>query len=219
MILVAGDGFTSASYCACPYSWASQDSNFTLKGSTPHPKNLDASFGAILTRVLHQPLRIDAWELNDHSLILSTVENAIAQYNINYLVVTWPSFFRGHIESDTGIKHFTFNNLGHDITDQERASIQSYISNFNLKTIQEAFIQKINALSELLEQKNIHYAFAMSDAKLPKMPNGRWILDPTKETITSWAATKELLNGAAFLNERGQKEFGRLLISYLTEQL
>ena len=219
MILAAGDGFASASYCACPYSWSSQDTNLVLKGTTPHPKNLDASFAAILSQVLHQPLRLDAWESNTHASIFSTIENAIAQHNINYLVVTWPSFFRGQIETDNGIKCFNFNNFGNNITEQERVLIQKYVSNFNLNTAQKDFIQKISILSEVLDQKNIHYAFAMSDAILPNMPNGRWILDPTRETITSWASTKELLNGAAFLNERGQKEFGRLLISYLTDQL
>ena len=219
MIYVNGDGFAAASYANCAYSWAGQDPTYYVNGSQMHPKNVSVSFANLLSNALHQPLRLEAWQLKDNSSILEEAQVSLG-LRLNYVIITWPNFFRGKIVHEDKIYRFEFNKINtYDVSQEVKDLMRAYTATFNYDALMAEFLRNLRILCEDMEQRKIRYSMAMSDQVLPSPVDfGRWIFDPAVQTITSWAATKELLNGAGFLSNVGHKELSKLLIVHLTSQ-
>ena len=219
MIYVNGDGFAAASYANSTYSWASQDPDLFLNGQTVHPKNMDASFAKMLSNALHQPLRLEAWERNSQHKILRETRDFIEKNQVDWMVITWPGFFRDEMEHEGVSYQFDFNKIDlYDLDPSIKAAMRTKMQSFNLSAAQDRFRTELEDLCSILEARKIRYAMMMSDATL-SIDTGHWAMDPSKTSITKWAAESQNLNGSGFLSEAGQKELAKSLIIYLTSQL
>lgn len=222
MIYVNGDGFAAASYSAAPYSFAGQDLKYRLRGQIPHPANFDASFGLTLSNVFHQNLTLDAYEFKSIERIMRETNEAVDRNKINYLVLTFPNFFGGETLINGKMVQFKFSQVRDPATSKElKEAIQRYTEKWDLDIWMPQWLSQLNDLSAKLIAKNVKFAFVMSDSVIKyDIPyhQPKWLMDPRKETITSWAGPKELLNGAGYLSPQGQTELAKLLINYLTSQ-
>jgi hypothetical protein len=219
MIYVTGDGFAAASYAASNFSWAGQDETYHLHGTLPHPKNLNVSFANKLSLALHNPIRLEAYELSMYDRVFAQIENVL-ELNPKYMVISWPSFFRYVVEVDG--TSYSFKSLEiekSNYPDNIKAAMRAKMGSTKLKETQENFLEKCNKLCNLLETKKVHYSMMMGENKLPFEINGRWLWDPKETTVKSWAEDNQLLNQNGFLSENGHKELGKLLIVHLTNQL
>ena len=218
MIYVTGDGFAAASYAACPYSWASQDETYHLHGTLPHIENLNVSFANRLGLALHQPVRTEAYELALYDRVFSQIENVL-KLNVQYMVISWPSFFRYEVEVDGNTYSFMsieIEKLNYPANIKQ--AMRTKMGSIKLKETQQNFLEKCNELCNLLDSKKIHYSMMMGENKLP-VTFGRWLWDPKETTVKSWAEDNQFLNDFGFLSNIGHKELGKLLIVHLTKQL
>jgi hypothetical protein len=218
MIYVTGDGFAAASYAACNYSWAGQDETYHLHGTLPHPNNLNVSFANRLGLALHQPVRTEAYELALYDRVFNQIENVL-KLDVQYMVISWPSFFRYAVEVDGTL--YTFKSLEIEKSNYPaniKQAMRAKMGSTQLKETQQNFLEKCNELCNLLDHKKIHYSMMMGENKLP-VTFGRWLWDPKETTIKSWAEDNQFLNNFGFLSEIGHKELGKLLIVHLTKQL
>jgi hypothetical protein len=220
MIYVTGDGFAAASYATCQFSWAGQDETYHLQGTLPHPKNLNVSFTNRLGTALHQPTRLDAWELSSYDRVFTQIENVL-DLNPKYMVISWPSFFRSTVEVDGTIYPFGFLDIEkYDNPDNIKAAMRAKMGSIKTKESYQNFQEKCSNLCNLLESENICYSMIMGENKLPfDITFGRWLWDPKETTVKIWAEDNQFLNDFGFLSEIGHKELGKLLIVHLTNQL
>jgi hypothetical protein len=220
MIYVTGDGFAAASYAASPYSWARQDTTYFLHGTLPHPKNLDVSFANRLSLVLHQPIRTEAYELALYDRVFAQIEKTL-ELDVQYMVVSWPSFFRYSVEVDG--TEYSFKSTEIEKSNYPaniKAAMRAKMGSIKLKETQQSFIEKCNELCNILDSRKIHYSMMMGENKLPlDITFGRWLLNPKETTVKNWAEDNQFLNDFGFLSEIGHKELGKLLIVHLTNQL
>ena len=220
MIYVTGDGFAAASYAACPYSWASQDETYHLHGTLPHIKNLNVSFANRLGLALHQPVRTEAYELALYDRVFSQIENVL-KLNVQYMVISWPSFFRSIVEVDGTTYPFRFLDIEkYTHPNNIKAAMRAKMGSIKTKESYQSFQEKCSDLCSLLDSKKIHYSMMMGENKLPfDITFGRWLWDPEETTVKSWAEDNQFLNDFGFLSDIGHKELGKLLIVHLTKQL
>jgi hypothetical protein len=220
MIYVTGDGFASASYATCPYSWASQDETYHLHGTLPHPKNLNVSFSNRLALAFHQPARTEAYELALHDRVFTQIENVL-KHNVKYMVISWPSFFRYTVEVDGTT--YSFKSLEIEESNYSakiKAAMRAKMGGTKLKETHQNFLEKSKDLCKILDSKKVRYSMMMGENTLPlDITFGKWLWNPKETTIKSWAEDNQFLNDFGFLNEIGHKELGKLLIVYLTNQL
>ena len=218
MIYVTGDGFAAASYADSAYSWAKQDETYHLHGTLPHPNNLNVSFANRLGLALHQPVRTEAYELALYDRVFNQIENVL-KLNVQYMVISWPSFFRYEVEVDGNTYSFMsieIEKLNYPANIKQ--AMRTKMGSIKLKETQQNFLEKCNELCNLLDSKKIHYSMMMGENKLP-VTFGRWLWDPKETTVKSWAEDNQFLNDFGFLSDIGHKELGKLLIVHLTKQL
>lgn len=220
MIYVNGDGFAAASYSATDYSWASQDPTYVLKGFNLHPNNHDVSFARQLSSILHDDLRNDASEQNNWRKVIRDINDFISNKDIDYLVISWPNFFKGEIEFHDRIVSFDFAQSDNKNLNLElRNAMHEHFKTFNLKTEQENFILECNKLSDMLNEKKIKHSFIMGNViiNVPNLKIDNWLFDPYNQNIKLWAEDK-FLNKFNFITPQGHIELAKLLISHLTNQ-
>jgi len=215
MIYVNGDGFAAASYANCSFSWSSQDENQRVRGNLIHPVNLTVSFGKILSLLLHQPYRNEAYEFNSYSKIFRDTYNIIEKENITNVIIIWPTVYNGEVLIDGKYHQFIFNNID-DLADNEiiKNSMYDYMRSFETNNAYATFESNINELCRILDSKGIKHLMISNDKKLPT-GNANWLL---KETIQNWANTENLLNPNGFLTVNGHKNLTKLIFQSLTNQ-
>ena len=220
MIYVNGDGFAAASYAVTPYSWANQDETYHLHGTLPHPKNLNVSFSNRLGLALHQPVRTEAYELALYERVFTQIENVL-KLDVQYMVISWPSFFRSTVEVDGVTYTFRFLDIeNYSYPANVKAAMRSKMGSIKTKESYQNFQEKCGELCDLLDKRKIKYSMMMGENKLPfDVTFGKWFLDPKEATVQSWAEDNQFLNDFGFLSENGHKELGKLLIVHLTNQL
>jgi hypothetical protein len=217
MIYVSGDGFAAASYVCGNYSYSSQDPAFTIKGLSVHPQNLESSFAKFLSNALHQSLRLDAYEYKAHLQILIETVNFINSNTVDYIIITWPNFYRDMVEFNGQVYQFSFQKMNElkypeDVMNQIRQTAYE----FDLHIRQAEFIENLKAVCDLIESKNIKYLFMMSDTCID-IDFGNWLFNPKTQTIKAWAEDNNLLNIFGFLNQIGHKELAKLILKHLTK--
>jgi len=218
MIYVNGDGFAAASYSATEYSWASQDPMYILKGYNLHPNNHDVSFAKQLSSIFHDHLQNNASEQNNWRKIIRDTTQAINNNDINYLVVSWPNFFKGEIEFNDRTISFNFNQSDNEqLSFELRNAMHEHFKTFNLKKEEENFIIEINKFSDLLNEKKIKHAFMMGNIviTIPNLNTNNWILNPYHTNIKKWAENK-FLNKFDYITSQGHIELAKIITSHLT---
>ena len=216
MIYINGDGFAAASYAACDFSWSRQDSTQFLRGKLIHPKNLTVSFGNIISAILHQPHKIEAWEFNVHSKIFREIYKAIEYNNITYVIITWPSLYKDEVRVENVYYPFSFNGIDKlDYPQNIKDAMYHQMSHFQMPNALSNFENEISNLVNILNSKSIKHLMIPSELKLP-VGNANWLWED--ETIVSWATKKKLLNHYGFLNKEGHQSLIKIIFDNLTNQ-
>lgn len=216
MIYINGDGFAAASYAASNFSWSSEDGNHALRGRLIHPKNVSVSFGNIISLILHQPHKIEAWQFNVHSKIFREIYRAIDCNNLSYVIITWPSLYKDEICVDNVYYPFSFNAIDKlNYSKQIKDAMFERMTQFQMSEVQTKFENDINQLCEILKSKDIKHLMIPSELKLPT-GNANWLW--TDETIVSWATKNKLLNSNGFLNKEGHQNLVKIIFDNLTNQ-
>jgi hypothetical protein len=220
MIYVNGDGFAAASYSASNYSWASQDPAYKVKGYSLHPNNHDVSFAKHLNLIFHEDLRNDASEQNNWRKIIRDTLEVIETNDVNYLVITWPNFFKGEITFNDRLISFNFKESDNvDLPIELRNAMHEYFKTFDLKNEQIDFINEVNKLTDRLNERKIKHSFIMGNVLLtnPNLKKDKWMFDPYTQNIKEWARNK-FLNNFEYITANGHAELAKLITSHLTNQ-
>lgn len=212
MIQVIGDGFAAASYAACQYSWASQDTSHKLKGQTTHPKNYNVSFAKLLSDILHNGITINAYDF----ITCDDIFDIAMRTNASHIVITWPNLYKGQVFHNDEMVYFNFNDIDKFIP-EVRTKMYEYMSGFELATVQSQFIVKLQLLIEYLNSKNTKHVMLMSDSTMPT-DIGNWLWDPKIFNIKSWAMELGYLNEYDYLNINGHRKLSQLIAMNLTNQ-
>ena len=215
MIYLNGDGFAAASYANCEFSYASQDTNYALRGKLIHPNNINCSFGKLLSLALHQPLSIEAWQFNVADKIFREVYKA-SENKLSYVIITWPNLLRDEVFLDGHYYTFAFKDieqLGYD--DDVQAAIFEKMKSADMTILKDQFEYNLIELCRYLDSKRIKHLMIPSDSKLP-MGNANWLWED--QTIVSWASKNNYLNSFGFLNKIGHQNLFKLVLDRLTNQ-
>jgi len=216
VIYLNGDGFAAASYANCNFSYSGQDETHSIKGKLIHPKNIDVSFGKLLSLAMHQPLSIEAWQFNVHSKIFRETYQAIKNNNVSYVIITWPNLFRDEVLVDNRYYAFPFNGIDNlDCNDNIKKEMFEKMKSFQTSNAQLQFENNIKKLCDFLNSKRIKHLMIQSDSKLP-VGNANWLW--ADDNIASWATKNKLLNSFGFLNKDGHQSLFKLIFDNLTNQ-
>ena len=223
MIYVNGEGFSAASCSASNFEYAAQDPKYFLLSTLPHPKNFDASYAKILSNALHQSLRNDSYIGNSWRKIVREIFQMIEKNKVNYIVISWPDFYRGEVIYNNKVQPFYFNDVDNENTPSDlKKLIFNYFENFKMEEEQKDFIEAVSKLSKYLELNKIYHTFMMSNSTIAESivtDTDVWLFNPSNNTIKQWAIDNNLLNELQFLTEQGHKELGKIVLTHLTNQL
>jgi hypothetical protein len=218
MIYLIGEGFAAASYAQSKYSWANQDPIHYLKGSIPHPANLNASAGYKLSSILHHPIQIIAHQNNSVDLVFREARRVADLIETKYIVLIFPTLFSGEILLDGQYIQFLFSQKELEIPDRIQKLILENIFNFNIETAQLNFKKQIQDLSAYLIDKGIQFCYMLAETTIDNISTDNWVIDPNYNSVRSWAENNGFLNEFGYLTPKGQTELTKLIIPYLTNQ-
>jgi len=215
MIYVNGDGFAAASFANSSFSWSSQDENQTVRGNLIHPKNLAVSYGKIISLLLHQPYRNEAYQFNSYQKIFKDIYRIVKKENISYVIISWPSAYNGEVLVDGKYYQFTFNQIDKlEYNGEIKKSMYEYMNSFDITNACTVFETELNELCQFLDSNRVKHLMISNEKKLPN-GNANWLF---KDTLQNWATTENLLNSNGFLTVEGHNSLAKLIFQNLTNQ-
>ena len=125
MLYINGDGHAAAAQAVNPHTFAQDDPSLFYMGRAPHPENLSASWGKLLSVTLRSAFRCDAEGNSNNDRIITSTQKWLADAGRGHsdllLVIQWnPRESRAHNViwqfhqelQEQNIRHIFFNGNG-----------------------------------------------------------------------------------------------------------
>jgi hypothetical protein len=162
ILYVNGDSHTAAAEAVNPHAFAEDDSQYFYMGRAPHPDNLSASWGRILSSVLKAILHCDAESAASNDRILRTtrawLDNNKKEWYRTLVIIQWSTWEREEwLHKDT---YYQVNGSGIDQVPQElQEKYRQYILGIDWGTKTQQSHDKIWAFHQELDQQGIKHLF------------------------------------------------------------
>jgi len=162
ILYVNGDSHTAAAEAVNPHAFAEDDSQYFYMGRAPHPDNLSASWGRILSSFLKAILHCDAESAASNDRILRTtrawLDNNKKEWYRTLVIIQWSTWEREEwLHKDT---YYQVNGSGIDQVPQElQEKYRQYILGIDWGTKTQQSHDKIWAFHQELDQQGIKHLF------------------------------------------------------------
>ena len=162
ILYVNGDSHTAAAEAVNAHAFAEDDSQYFYMGRAPHPDNLSASWGRILSSVLKTILHCDAESAASNDRILRTtrawLDNNKKEWYRTLVIIQWSTWEREEwLHKDT---YYQVNGSGIDQVPQElQEKYRQYILGIDWVTKTQQAHDKIWAFHQELDQQGIKHLF------------------------------------------------------------
>jgi hypothetical protein len=161
ILYVNGDSHTAAAEAVNPHAFAEDDGQYFYMGRAPHPNNLQASWGKLLSLALQSALKCDAETASSNTRILRTTREWLANQPGNQdilVIIQWSTW-----EREEWLHKNIYYQVGASGTDSVPQELQEKYRNFvigtdwQLKT--EQAHDEIWAFHTELSKQNIRHIF------------------------------------------------------------
>jgi hypothetical protein len=174
ILYVNGDSHTAAAEAVNPHAFAEDDSQYFYMGRAPHPDNLSASWGRILSNVLKTILHCDAESAASNDRILRTtrvwLDNNKKEWYRTLVIIQWSTWEREEwLIDDT---YYQVNGSGIDIVPQDcQERYRNYIIGLDWnQKIQKSHLE-IFMFHQELKRQGVKHIFFNGNNDFGKLDN------------------------------------------------
>ena len=162
ILYVNGDSHTAAAEAVNPHAFAEDDSQYFYLGRSPHPDNLNVSWGKLLSLVLRSGFYCDAESASSNNRIIRTTKEWLAEQSSMLqdllIVIQWSTWEREEWEYEG--RYYQVNASGIDHVPQElQEKYRQYIMGIDWQAKTEEAHDQIWAFHKELEAKEIKHIF------------------------------------------------------------
>ena len=164
MILhVNGDSHSAAAEAVNVHAFAEDDSKYFYLGRAPHPDNLQASWGKLLSLALQAGFHCAAESASSNSRIIRTTRewiNSIQNQDDILVIIQWSTWEREEWHDEESKQYFQVNASGIDHVPQAwQEKYRHYIMGIDWQTKTEEAHDQIWTFHKELEAKGIKHIF------------------------------------------------------------
>jgi hypothetical protein len=173
ILYVNGDSHSAAAEAVNQHAFAEDDSKYFYMGRQPHPDNLQASWGRLLSLSLQAAFKCDAESASSNSRILRTTREYLANqtYNEDILVIIqWSTWEREEWYDEESKQYFQVNASGIDQVPQAwQEKYRQYIMGIDWQAKTEEAHDQIWAFHKELEAQGIKHIFVNGNTDFSKI--------------------------------------------------
>jgi hypothetical protein len=183
ILYVNGDSNSAGAEAVNSYCFAEDDPLYYGLGRQPHPDNLRVSYGCELANLIGAILECDAESASSNDRIVRTTYEHLTgvqgMFNGNkpdLVVIGWTTWEREEWWDPESNRYWQVNagGIGNDWPDKIKARYKDYIANINMPSAMSIACNKIWALHNDLQKKNINHLFFNCFEPLSRMPEAEW---------------------------------------------
>ena len=174
ILYVNGDSHTAGAEAVNPYAFAEDDQQYFFMGRSPHPENLQASWGQCLSNTLHSGFHCGAESASSNARIIRTTKEWLEK-NKNTLhdllvIIQWSTWERE--EWLIGTTYYQVNASGIDqVPEEYQQKYKEYIANINWQQRTENAHTEIWEFHKQLQEQGIKHVFFNGNNDFSKIPN------------------------------------------------
>jgi len=227
ILYVNGDSHTAAAEAVNPHGFASDDSQYFYMGEAPHPENLAASWGKVLSDLLKTTFHCHAQAGCSNNRIIRTTQDFLTKFEhekSNWLmIIQWSTWERQEWLIDG--KYYQVGASGIDsVPEDYQSQYKQYIANLNWNTVTQQAHNKIWELHEELNWHSIPHIFFNGNNHFGEIKNrkdwgnsyiGPYEADKTYDSILKSAGYQTVSPTSWHYGPDAHRHWAKFMLQYI----
>jgi hypothetical protein len=228
ILYVNGDSHTAAAEAVNVHAFAEDDSKYFYLGRSPHPDNLQVSWGKLLSLSLQAGFKCDAESASSNSRIIRTTKEYLSGRSLSedlLVIIQWSTWEREEWYDESSKQYFQVNASGIDHVPQSwQERYRQYILGIDWEYKTQEAHDQIWAFHKELESQSIKHIFFNGNNNFSKIKDQKdwgtsyvcpYDPDYTFNNLIEAGGIDTVAPNSCHFGKDGHSFFNRFMLQYI----